>query len=95
MTHMQPFPKLKLLRNVCRGTQCALALSFSILSSSLTHSWEEKFGMTRWSIEVSDKLPDYLRIVLGSLFDVMGEIEREMRPLGRLYRVKQVVEKVI
>jgi hypothetical protein len=51
--------------------------------------------MTRWSIEVSDKLPDYLRIVLGSLFDVMGEIEREMRPLGRLYRVKQVVEKVI
>ncbi|ANM57869.1 Terpenoid cyclases/Protein prenyltransferases superfamily protein [Arabidopsis thaliana] len=50
--------------------------------------------LQRWSIEVSDKLPDYLRIVLGSLFDVMGEIEREMRPLGRLYRVKQVVEKI-
>jgi len=56
---------------------------------------EKNIGMTRWNIGVSDELPDYLRIVLGSLFEVIGEIEREMRPKGRSYGVKQSTEKVI
>ncbi|KFK38811.1 hypothetical protein AALP_AA3G163300 [Arabis alpina] len=47
----------------------------------------------RWSINASDKLPDYLRIVLEKLFETMGEIEREMRSKGRSYSVKQVIEK--
>ncbi|KAL9291399.1 putative lyase [Arabidopsis thaliana] len=47
-----------------------------------------------WNIGVSDELPDYLRIVLGSLFEVIGEIEREMRPKGRSYGVKQSTEKL-
>ncbi|CAL9220828.1 unnamed protein product [Arabidopsis halleri] len=50
--------------------------------------------LQRWNIGASDQLPDYLRIVLISLFEVMGEIEREMRPKGRSYGVKQAVEKL-
>ncbi|KAG7581947.1 Terpene synthase N-terminal domain [Arabidopsis suecica] len=51
--------------------------------------------LQRWNIGAGDQLPDYLRIVLISLFEVIGEIEREMRPKGRSYGVKQAVEKVI
>ncbi|CAA7029922.1 unnamed protein product [Microthlaspi erraticum] len=50
--------------------------------------------LLRWSISASDKLPEYLRIVLGGLFDVMGDIEREMKLKGRSYGVKQVVERI-
>ncbi|KFK24576.1 hypothetical protein AALP_AAs45078U000300 [Arabis alpina] len=48
----------------------------------------------RWNIGANDKLSDYLRIVLESLFEAVGEIEREMRPKGRCYGVKQAVEKL-
>lgn len=68
-----------------------MALSFSYRFSQ---PWEKNLGMTRWNIGASDKLPDYLRIVLKSLFEVMGDIEREMKLKGRSYGVKQVVEKV-
>ncbi|EOA32912.1 hypothetical protein CARUB_v10016237mg [Capsella rubella] len=49
--------------------------------------------MQRLNIGADDKLPDYLRIVLENLFEVMKEIEQEMRPKGRSYGVKQVLEK--
>ncbi|EOA37802.1 hypothetical protein CARUB_v100116241mg, partial [Capsella rubella] len=49
--------------------------------------------LQRWSIDVSDTLPDYLRIVLGSLFEVMEDIELEMKPKGRSYGVTQAIEK--
>ncbi|VVA97630.1 unnamed protein product [Arabis nemorensis] len=49
--------------------------------------------LQKWSVGASDKLPDYLQIVLENVFQVMGDIEREMRPKGRSYGVKQVVEK--
>lgn len=64
------------------------------LSYRLMQTWEKNLGMTRWNIGANDKLPEYLRIVLGSLFEVMGDIEREMKLKGRSYGVKQVVEKV-
>ena len=51
--------------------------------------------MTRLNIGADDKLSGYLRIVLESVFEVMGEIEQEMRPKGRSYGVKQVLERVM
>lgn len=51
--------------------------------------------MSRLNIGADDKLPDYLRIVLESVFEVVGEIEQEMRPKGRSYSVKQVLERVM
>jgi len=55
----------------------------------------KNLGMTRLNIGADDKLPDYLRTVLESVFEVMGEIEQEMRPKGRSYGVKQVLERVM
>ncbi|CAA0382427.1 unnamed protein product [Arabidopsis thaliana] len=49
--------------------------------------------LQRLNIGADDKLPDYLRTVLESVFEVMGEIEQEMRPKGRSYGVKQVLER--
>jgi len=51
--------------------------------------------MTRLNIGADDKLSGYLRIVLESVFEVMGEIEQEMSPKGRSYSVKQVLERVM
>ncbi|KAG7625235.1 putative lyase [Arabidopsis thaliana] len=47
----------------------------------------------RLNIGADDKLSGYLRIVLESVFKVMGEIEQEMSPKGRSYSVKQVLER--
>ncbi|CAL9220833.1 unnamed protein product [Arabidopsis halleri] len=49
--------------------------------------------LQRLNIGADHKLPDCLRIVLESVFKVMGDIEQEMRPKGRSYGVKQVLER--
>ncbi|XP_010468170.1 PREDICTED: terpenoid synthase 19-like [Camelina sativa] len=48
--------------------------------------------LQRLNIGADDILPDYLRIVLENLFEVMNEIEQEMRLKERSYSMKQVLE---
>ncbi|CAH2079020.1 unnamed protein product, partial [Thlaspi arvense] len=50
--------------------------------------------LLRWEIGASDKLPNYLRVVLESLFEAIRVIEQEVKPKGRSYGVKQAVEKL-
>ncbi|KAL0717205.1 hypothetical protein Bca4012_066527 [Brassica carinata] len=44
----------------------------------------------RWDLGGTEKLPSYIRIVFGSVFETLEEIKQEMRPRGRS-RILQVV----
>ncbi|CAN6982381.1 unnamed protein product [Brassica oleracea var. botrytis] len=46
----------------------------------------------RWDLGGTEKLPSYVRIVFGSVFETLEEIEQEMRPGGRSEIVQVVVD---
>ncbi|KAH0891374.1 hypothetical protein HID58_053803 [Brassica napus] len=48
----------------------------------------------RWDLVGTEKLPSYVRIVFGSVFETLEEIEQEMRPGGRSEIVQVVVDEV-
>lgn len=52
------------------------------------------FLLSRWDLGGTEKLPSYVRIVFGSVFETLEEIEQEMRPGGRSEIVQVVVDEV-
>ncbi|CAN6968905.1 unnamed protein product [Brassica oleracea var. botrytis] len=48
----------------------------------------------RWDLGGTEKLPSYVRIVFGSVFETLEEIEQEMRPGGRSEIVQVVVDEM-
>lgn len=50
--------------------------------------------LVRWELGTTDELPSHIRIAVQSMLETVEEIEKEMKPRGRLASVKLMVEEV-
>ncbi|XP_044494132.1 (-)-germacrene D synthase-like [Mangifera indica] len=49
-------------------------------------------AVERWNTSAVDQLPDYMQIIYAMLLDIYHEMETEMAPKGKLYRVHYAKE---
>lgn len=48
----------------------------------------------RWDVSILDDLPDYMKLIYGTLWNVFEEVEQEMRKDGKLYTIKYFIKEV-
>ncbi|KAG7586503.1 Terpenoid cyclases/protein prenyltransferase alpha-alpha toroid [Arabidopsis thaliana x Arabidopsis arenosa] len=51
-------------------------------------------SVERWDSDAGDALPDYLKIVFGTIFDLFKELEENVRPEGRSFPMQYAYEQL-